>query len=57
MDGDVMSRIFWKMIKEKLLFPSQNGLKYFDLGVKHRTRPTTGSRLMRENAVRNTASA
>jgi isocitrate dehydrogenase len=37
MDGDEMTRIIWKMIKEKLLFPHLKiDLKYFDLGVKHR---------------------
>jgi isocitrate dehydrogenase len=37
MDGDEMTRIMWKMIKEKLLFPHLTmDLKYFDLGVKHR---------------------
>jgi len=37
MDGDEMTRIIWKMIKEKLLFPHLTlDLKYYDLGVKHR---------------------
>ncbi len=37
MDGDEMTRIIWKMIKEKLLFPHLNlDLKYYDLGIKHR---------------------
>lgn len=37
MDGDEMTRIIWKMIKEKLLFPHiRLDLKYFDLGVRHR---------------------
>jgi isocitrate dehydrogenase len=37
MDGDEMTRIIWKMIKDKLLFPHLNlDLKYYDLGVKHR---------------------
>ncbi len=37
MDGDEMTRIIWKMIKEKLLFPHLTlDLRYFDLGVKHR---------------------
>ncbi len=37
MDGDEMTRIIWRMIKEKLLFPHlKMDLKYFDLGVKHR---------------------
>jgi isocitrate dehydrogenase len=37
MDGDEMTRIIWKMIKDKLLAPHLNmDLKYFDLGIKHR---------------------
>jgi isocitrate dehydrogenase len=37
MDGDEMTRIIWKMIKEKLLFPHlAMDLEYYDLGVKHR---------------------
>ena len=37
MDGDEMTRIIWKMIKDKLLLPHlAMDLKYFDLGVKHR---------------------
>lgn len=37
MDGDEMTRIIWKMIKEKLLFPHlKMDIKYFDLGIKHR---------------------
>src|SRR5512136_1167750 len=37
MDGDVMTRIIWKMIKEKLILPNLRiDLNYFDLGMKHR---------------------
>jgi isocitrate dehydrogenase len=37
MDGDEMTRIIWKMIKEKLLFPHlKMDLKYYDLGIQHR---------------------
>src|SRR5512139_2081087 len=37
MDGDEMTRIIWKMIKEKLILPNLKvDLKYFDLGMKHR---------------------
>jgi isocitrate dehydrogenase len=37
MDGDEMTRIIWKMIKEKLLFPHLDiDLKYYDLSIKHR---------------------
>jgi isocitrate dehydrogenase len=37
MDGDEMTRIMWRMIKEKLVLPHlMVNLKYFDLGMKHR---------------------
>ncbi len=37
MDGDEMTRIIWKMIKEKLILPHLTiDLKYFDLGIRHR---------------------
>ncbi|HAS55032.1 MAG TPA: NADP-dependent isocitrate dehydrogenase, partial [Nitrospiraceae bacterium] len=37
MDGDEMTRIIWKMIKDKLILPHLTiDLKYFDLGIKHR---------------------
>ncbi len=37
MDGDEMTRIIWKMIREKLILPYLDvDLKYFDLGIEHR---------------------
>jgi isocitrate dehydrogenase len=37
MDGDEMTRVLWKMIKDKLILPFLDvDLKYFDLGMKHR---------------------
>ncbi|HEY1558492.1 MAG TPA: NADP-dependent isocitrate dehydrogenase [Kofleriaceae bacterium] len=37
MDGDEMTRIIWKFIKDKLIRPYlEIELKYFDLGVEHR---------------------
>ncbi len=37
MDGDEMTRVMWKMVKEKLLFPFLDmDLEYYDLHVKHR---------------------
>ncbi|MBU4120718.1 MAG: NADP-dependent isocitrate dehydrogenase, partial [Proteobacteria bacterium] len=37
MDGDEMTRIMWRMVKEKLLFPYLDlSLEYYDLHVKHR---------------------
>ena len=36
-DGDEMTRVMWKMVKEKLLFPYLDmNLEYYDLGLKHR---------------------
>jgi isocitrate dehydrogenase len=37
MDGDEMTRIIWKSIKDKLIFPYLDlPVKYFDLGIEHR---------------------
>ena len=37
LDGDEMTRIIWKFIKDKLILPYIDvDLKYFDLGVEHR---------------------
>jgi isocitrate dehydrogenase len=37
MDGDEMTRIIWKMIKDKLIFPFLDlDLDYYDLGIEHR---------------------
>ncbi|KAM7250562.1 hypothetical protein ACFE04_022445 [Oxalis oulophora] len=37
MDGDEMTRVFWKSIKEKLIFPFVDlDIKYFDLGLLNR---------------------
>ncbi|TVU20262.1 hypothetical protein EJB05_36465 [Eragrostis curvula] len=37
MDGDEMTRVFWKSIKDKLIFPFLDlDIKYFDLGLPYR---------------------
>jgi isocitrate dehydrogenase len=37
MDGDEMTRIIWRFIKDKLILPYLDiDLKYFDLGIEHR---------------------
>ena len=37
LDGDEMTRIIWKMIKDKLIFPYlELDLDYYDLGMEHR---------------------
>src|SRR6187455_1291779 len=39
MDGDEMTRIIWKFIKDKLILPYlEIDLKYFDLGIESRDR-------------------
>jgi isocitrate dehydrogenase len=49
MDGDEMTRIIWKMIKEKLILPYLDiDLKYFDLHVKNRDK--TGDKVTLEAA-------
>ncbi|MEO6813503.1 MAG: NADP-dependent isocitrate dehydrogenase, partial [Ginsengibacter sp.] len=36
-DGDEMTRVIWKYIKEKLILPYVDiDLKYFDLSIQHR---------------------
>lgn len=37
LDGDEMTRIIWKMIKDKLILPFlEVDLKYYDLGMEYR---------------------
>src|ERR1700712_2965409 len=37
MDGDEMTRIIWKLIKDRLILPFLDiDLLYFDLGIEHR---------------------
>ena len=37
MDGDEMTRILWKMIKDELLLPFMDlNTEYYDLGLEHR---------------------
>ena len=37
LDGDEMTRIIWRMIKEKLIFPFLDlTIDYYDLGIEHR---------------------
>lgn len=37
MDGDEMTRVMWKMVKDKLIFPYLDmNIDYYDLHVKHR---------------------
>ena len=44
LDGDEMTRIIWDFIKQKLILPYLDiDLKYYDLGIEERDRPTTRS--------------
>jgi isocitrate dehydrogenase len=53
MDGDEMTRIIWKMIKDKLLFPHLTmDLRYYDLGVKHRDETDDQVTIDAANAVK-----
>jgi isocitrate dehydrogenase len=53
MDGDEMTRIIWKMIKEKLLFPHlKMDLRYYDLGIKHRDETDDSITIEAANAVK-----
>ena len=39
LDGDEMTRIIWKFIKDKLILPYlELDIKYFDLGIESRDR-------------------
>ncbi len=52
MDGDEMTRIIWKMIKDKLLAPHlKMDLKYYDLGIKHRDETDDAVTIDAANAV------
>ena len=43
-DGDEMTRIIWKWIKDKLIFPHLDiDLDYYDLGIEHRDATLGGS--------------
>ncbi|XP_047170902.1 isocitrate dehydrogenase [NADP]-like [Vigna umbellata] len=49
MDGDEMTRVIWKMIKDKLILPYlELNIKYFDLGLPHRD--ATADRVTIESA-------
>jgi isocitrate dehydrogenase len=53
MDGDEMTRIIWKMIKEKLFLPHLAiDLKYYDLGVRHRDETDDRVTIEAANAVK-----
>src|SRR5579875_2393149 len=52
-DGDEMTRIIWRMIKDKLIFPYLDlELKYFDLGIEERDRTDDQVTVDAANATR-----
>ena len=52
-DGDEMTRIIWKMIKEKLIFPYLDiDLKYFDLGIEYRDKTADKVTVDAANAIK-----
>ena len=52
-DGDEMTRIIWKMIKEKLIFPYLDiDLKYFDLGIEYRDKTKDKVTVDAANAIK-----
>ena len=54
MDGDEMTRILWKMIKDELLLPFIDlKTEYYDLGLEHRTRQTIRLHLIPQKQQRN----
>ena len=52
-DGDEMTRIIWKMIKEKFIFPYLDiDLKYFDLGIEYRDKTADKVTIDAANAIK-----
>ena len=52
-DGDEMTRIIWKMIKEKLILPYLDiDLKYFDLGIEYRDKTNDQVTIDSANAIK-----
>ena len=52
-DGDEMTRIIWKMIKEKFIFPYLDiDLKYFDLGIEYRDKTSDKVTIDAANAIK-----
>ncbi|MBA2538380.1 MAG: NADP-dependent isocitrate dehydrogenase [Deltaproteobacteria bacterium] len=53
MDGDEMTRIIWKFIKDKLITPYlEIDIKYFDLGIQHRDETRDQVTIDAANAVK-----
>ncbi|MFL5006586.1 MAG: isocitrate/isopropylmalate family dehydrogenase, partial [Microvirga sp.] len=53
LDGDEMTRIIWKLIKDKLIHPYLDlTLEYYDLGVEHRDATNDQVTIDAANAIR-----
>src|SRR5579863_1736979 len=53
LDGDEMTRIIWKFIKDKLILPYlEIDIKYFDLGVEHRDQTDDQVTIDAANAIK-----
>ena len=53
LDGDEMTRIIWKFIKEKLILPYLDiDIKYFDLGIKYRDETNDQVTIDAANAIK-----
>src|SRR5258708_26943229 len=53
LDGDEMTRIIWKFIKEKLILPYlELDIKYYDLGVEYRDQTNDQVTIDAANAIR-----
>jgi isocitrate dehydrogenase len=53
LDGDEMTRIIWKFIKDKLILPYlELDIKYFDLGIEHRDQTNDQVTIDAANAIK-----
>lgn len=53
MDGDEMTRIIWKLIKDQLILPFLDiNIQYFDLGMEHRDKTNDQVTLDAANAIK-----
>ena len=53
LDGDEMTRIIWKMIREKLILPFVDvDIKYFDLGIEYRDETNDQVTIDAANAIK-----
>ena len=52
-DGDEMTRVIWKFIKDKLILPYLDvDIQYFDLGMQHRDETNDQVTVDAANAIR-----